>query len=80
MNIIEIDFEKSVVRSDYKEWEIISNNNNQYLLLQREESGRFHAAEAEVKRKQMFEVKEIAYRGPNGETFVFDPESGIMKI
>lgn len=80
MNIIEIDYEKGTVHSDYKKWEIISNNNNQHLLLQREENGRFHAAEAEVKTKQMFEVKEIGYRGPNGETFVFDPDSGIIKI
>lgn len=80
MNIIEIDYEKGIVQSDYKRWDIISNNNNQNLLLQRQEGGRFHAAEAEVKKKQMFEVKEIGYRGPNGETFVFDPDSGIIKI
>ena len=80
MNIIDINYEKGIVQSDYKKWEIVSNNNNQHLLLQREENGRFHAAEAEVQKKQMFEVKEIGYRGPNGETFVFDPDSGIIKI
>ena len=52
MNIINIDFEKGTVQSDFFHWKIISNNDNKFLLLQREESGRFHAAEADVKKKQ----------------------------
>ena len=80
MNIKEIDYEKGTVLSDYKTWTIVSNTNNKFLLLQREENGRFHAAEADVKRKQLFEVKEIAHRGPNGEVYAFEPDSGIIEI
>ena len=52
MNIIEIDYEKKIVKSDFFTWKIISNNNNKFLLLQREDSGGYHAAEADVKRNQ----------------------------
>ena len=60
MNIISIDYEKGTVQSDFFHWKIVSNNDNKFLLLQREESGRFHAAEADVKMKQIWEVKEIS--------------------
>jgi len=80
MNIINIDFEKGTVQSDFFHWEIISNNNNKFLLLQREDKGRFHAAEADVKMKQIWEVKEITYRGPDGDTFFYDEDSGIIKV
>ena len=53
MNIINIDYEKGTVQSDFFHWKIVSNNDNKFLLLQREESGRFHAAEADVKKKQI---------------------------
>ena len=80
MNIIEIDYEKEILRSDYYTWQIIANDKNKFLLLQREENGRFHAAEADVKMKQIWEVKEISYRGPNGDSFFYDEESGIIKV
>ena len=80
MNIINIDYEKGTVQSDFFHWKIVSNNNNKFLLLQREENGRFHAAEADVKMKQIWEVKEISYRGPNGDSFFYDEESGIVKV
>ena len=48
--------------------------------MQREENGRFHAAEADVKAKQIWEVKEISYRGPDGDTFFYDEESGIIQV
>ena len=80
MNIINIDYEAGTVRSDFFNWKIVSNNNNKFLLLQREESGRFHAAEADVKMKQIWEVKEISYRGPNGDSFFYDEDSGIVKV
>ncbi len=80
MNIIDIDYDKGIVESDFKVWNIIANDNNKYLLLQREENGRFHAAEADVKKKQLWEVKEITYRDPEGGNYVFDPESGIIHI
>ena len=80
MNIISIDYEKRIVKSDFFVWEIVSNNNNKFLLLQREENGRFHAAEADVKVKQIWEVKEISYRGPDGDTFFYDEESGIIQV
>ncbi len=80
MNIISINYEEGKVRSDFFTWEIVSNNNNKFLLLQREEKGRFHAAEADVKMKQIWEVKEISYRGPNGNSFFFDEDSGIMQV
>ena len=80
MNIISIDYEKGTVQSDFFHWKIVSNNNNKFLLLQREENGRFHAAEADVKMKQIWEVKEISYRGPNGDSFFYDEESGIIKV
>ena len=79
MNIISIDYEKGTVQSDFFHWKIVSNNNNKFLLLQREENGRFHAAEADVKMKQIWEVKEISYRGPNGDSFFYDEDSGIIK-
>jgi hypothetical protein len=80
MNIINIDFEKGTVRSDFFNWEIVSNNNNKFLLLQREKNGRYHAAEADVKMKQIWEVKEISYRGPDGSTFFYDEDSGIVEV
>ncbi len=80
MNIIEIDYEKKFVKSDFFTWEIISNNNNKFLLLQREDNGVYHAAEADVKMKQLWEVKEIAYRGPDGRTYFFDEETGVTKL
>jgi hypothetical protein len=80
MNIINIDYEKGTVQSDFFHWKIVSNNDNKFLLLQREESGRFHAAEADVKKKQIWEVKEISYRGPDGSTFFYDEDSGIVKV
>ena len=79
MNIININYEKGTVQSDFFLWEIVSNNNN-FLLLQREQNGKFHAAEADVKAKQIWEVKEISYRGPNGDTFFYDENSGIIKV
>ena len=80
MNIISIDYEKRKVQSDFFNWEIVSNNDNKFLLLQSEENGRFHAAEADVKKKQIWEVKEISYRGPDGDTFFYDEDTGIMKV
>jgi hypothetical protein len=80
MNIINIDFEKGTVQSDFFHWKIVSNNDNKFLLLQREDNGRFHAAEADVKKKQIWEVKEISYRGPDGSTFFYDEDSGIVKV
>ena len=80
MNIINIDYEKGTVQSDFFHWKIVSNNNNKFLHLQREENGLFHAAEADVKMKQIWEVKEISYRGPNGDSFFYDEESGIIKV
>ena len=80
MNIISIDYEKGTVQSDFFHWKIVSNNNNKFLLSQREENGRFHAAEADVKMKQIWEVKEISYRGPNGDSFFYDEDSGIIKV
>ena len=93
MDILEIDFDKGIVVADYRgdidtfdphnkarEWRIVSNTDNQFLLLEREENGVFHAAEAEVRKKELFEVLEIGYRGPNGETYFFDPKIGIDKI
>ena len=80
MNIIDIDWEKKIVKSEFKDWHIVSNNNNKHLLLQRQENNRYHAAEADVKRKHIWEVKEIAYRAPEGEMFIFDEENGISKL
>lgn len=93
MIILEIDYEKGIVIADFRgdiesfnpnnnsrEWKIVSNSDNKFLLLEREENGVFHAAEADVRKKELFEVLEIGYRGPNGETFFFDPKTGIDKI
>jgi len=80
MNIIDIDFDKGIVKSDYKDWQIVSNDSNQFLLLQRQETGRYHVAEADVKKKHLWEVKEINYRDPEGGTFVFDEETGVTHI
>jgi hypothetical protein len=93
MDILEIDYDKNVVIADYRGviesfdpnsnarvWKIISNTENKFLLLEREENGVFHVAEADVRKKELFEVLEIGYRGPNGETFFFDQETGIDKI
>ncbi len=80
MNIIDIDWEKKIVTSEFKEWHIVSNNDNKHLLLQREENNRFHAAEADVKKKHIWEVKEIAHRAPGGELFIFDEQTGISKL
>ncbi len=80
MNIIDLDYEKGVVQTDFYTWQIVSNNDNKFLLLQREEKGQFHAAEADVKKKQLWEVKEISYRGPDGATYIFDEETGVDKL
>ncbi len=80
MNIIDLDYEKGVVKTDFYTWQIVSNNDNKFLLLQREEKGQFHAAEADVKKKQLWEVKEISYRGPEGATYIFDEETGVDKL
>jgi hypothetical protein len=48
--------------------------------LQREENGRFHAAEADVKKKHLWEVKEITFRAPDGEIYVLDEDKGIIKL
>jgi len=80
MNIIDINYEKKTLKSDYFTWEIISNDKNKFLLLQREENGRYHAAEADVKKKHLWEVKEISFRGPEGDTYFFDEETGIGKV
>ena len=80
MNIINIDYEKGIVLSDFKEWQIVCNDSNKFLLLQREENGRFHAAEADVKKKHIWEVKEITFRAPEGEIYTFDEDSGIIKL
>ena len=80
MNIINIEYEKGIVQTDFFTWSIVSNNNNKFLLLQREANGRYHAAEADVKKKHAWEVKEISYRGPDGATFFFDDETGVDKI
>ncbi len=77
MNIIEINFEAKSVVSDFYQWEIVSNNNDEHLLLQRNDNGRYRVAEADVKRKQMFEVKDISYKGPNNENFFLDEETGL---
>jgi len=79
MNIIEIDYDKKTVKSDFYTWDIVSNN-NKFLLLQRVENGRYRVAEADVARKQMFEVKEISYKGPNNESFFYDEDSGIVQV
>jgi hypothetical protein len=80
MNIIKIDYEKKTLQSDFFLWQIIANDKNKFLLLQREESGRYHAAEADVKKKHLWEVKEISFRGSEGDTYFFDEETGIDKI
>jgi hypothetical protein len=80
MNIIDIDYDKGVVKSDFYEWNIVCNDANKYLLLQRESNGLFHAAEADVKKKHIWEVKEITFRAPEGEIYVFEEESGITKL
>lgn len=80
MNIIDIDYEKGIVKSDFKEWQIVCNNSNEHLLLQREENGQFHAAEADVKKKHLWEVKELTFRAPEGKIFVFDEDSGITQL
>jgi hypothetical protein len=80
MNIIDIDYDKGVVKSDFYEWNIVCNDANKFLLLQRESSGRFHAAEADVKKKHIWEVKEITFRAPEGEIYVFEEESGVIKL
>ncbi len=80
MNIIDIDYEKGIVKSDFKEWQIVCNDSNKHLLLQREENGIFHAAEADVKKKHIWEVKELTFRAPEGKIFVFDEDSGITQL
>ena len=52
MNIIDIDYEKNTLRSDYFTWQIIANDKNKFLLLQREANGRYHAAEADVRARR----------------------------
>ena len=80
MNIIDINYEEGVLRSDYFTWKIVANDNNKFLLLQRKGKDYYHAAEADVKKKHLWEVKEISFRGPNGETYFFGKETGIDKI
>ena len=80
MNIIDINYEEGVLRSDYFTWKIVANDNNKFLLLQRIGKGCYHAAEADVKKKHLWEVKEISFRGSNGETYFFGEETGIDKI
>lgn len=80
MNIIDIDYDKGIVKSDFYEWNIVCNDSNKFLLLQRKSDGRFHAAEADVKKKHIWEVKEISLRAPEGEIYVFEEESGITKL
>ena len=80
MNIIDIEWENKIVKSEFYEWNIVSNNNNLHLLLQRQANDRFHAAEADVKRKHIWEVKEIGYRAPEGELYIFDEETGLSKL
>jgi len=80
MNIIDIDYDKGTVKSDFYEWHIVCNDANKFLLLQRESNGRFHAAEADVKKKHIWEVKEITFRAPEGGIYVFEEESGIIKL
>ena len=45
-----------------------------------EDNGRYHAAEADVKKQHLWEVKEISFRGPAGDTYFFDEETGIDKV
>ncbi len=61
MNIINIDYDNETLQSDYFTWKIVANDKNKFLLLQREENGRYHAAEADVKKKHLWEVKEIQF-------------------
>ncbi len=68
MNIINIDYEAGTVQSDFFNWKIVSNNNNKFLLL------------PDVKMKQIWEVKEISYRGPNGDSYFYDEDSGIIQV
>ena len=67
MNIINIDYEKGVVQSDFYEWQIVCN-------------GRFHAAEADIKKNHIWEVKEITFRAPEGEIYVLEEDTGIIKL
>jgi hypothetical protein len=80
MNIINIDYDNETLQSDYFTWKIVANDKNKFLLLQREDSGRYHAAEADVKKKHLWEVKEISFRGPDGDTYFFDEETGVDKL
>jgi hypothetical protein len=80
MNIINIDYEKGIVQSDFYEWQIVCNDSNKFMLLQREANGRFHAAEADVKKNHIWEVKEITFRAPDGEIYVLEEDTGIIKL
>ncbi len=80
MNIINIDYDKGIVQSDFYEWQIVCNDSNKFMLLQREANGRFHAAEADIKKKHIWEVKEITFRAPEGEIYTFDEDTGIVKL
>ncbi|MCH8156370.1 MAG: hypothetical protein IID18_01230 [Nitrospinae bacterium] len=80
MNIIDIDYKKGTLQSDYYTWQIVANDNNKFLLLQRDDNGRYRAAEADVKKKHLWEVKEISFRGPEGDTYFFDEETGVDKV
>ncbi|NIQ02468.1 MAG: hypothetical protein GWM98_20550 [Nitrospinaceae bacterium] len=80
MNLIDIDYDKGIVKSDFFEWQIVFNENNKYLLLQREDKGKFRAAEADVKKKQIWEVSEITYHSPDGDLYVFEEDTGISKL
>ena len=80
MNIISIDWDKKIVKSDFQEWEIVSSNDDKHLLCQRCENGRYRAAEADVKKMHIWEVKEITYQAPLGEKFFFDQDSGIIQL
>lgn len=80
MNILDINWEKGIVKSDFKEWNIVANNAGKFLLCQRFENGRYHAAEADVKKKHIWEVKEITFLAPEGETYFFEEETGVTKL
>ena len=54
MNIIDIDYEKETLKSDFFTWQIVANDKNQFLLLQREENGRYLAADGAVKKKNIW--------------------------
>ena len=66
MNIINIDYEKQTLQSDFFSWQIIANDKNKFLLLQREEKGRYHAAEADVKKNTSGKLRRYHSAVPKG--------------